>query len=169
MAILNFNAEEVEPSSYDPLPEGNYQAVVTASEMKPTKNKDGAYLELAIEIINGPYQGRKLWDRLNLQNRNPQAATIAQQQLAALCRAINVMKVTDSSQLHNMPFMLKVKCKPRDDGDGLANVVKGYASLPNTDGSSAFAASSSAGQTEQNGVDEDAAPWGDPQEKDVPF
>ena len=38
MAILNFNANEVEPSkTFDPIPAGKYIAVITDSEMKETR------------------------------------------------------------------------------------------------------------------------------------
>ena len=43
MSTINFNANEVEPSTgYDPIPAGKYQAVITESEMKPTKTETGS-------------------------------------------------------------------------------------------------------------------------------
>ena len=54
MSTINFNANEVEPSTgYDPIPAGKYQAVITESEMKPTKTGNGQYLQLEFEIIEG--------------------------------------------------------------------------------------------------------------------
>ena len=56
MSTINFNANEVEPSTgYDPIPAGKYQAVITESEMKPTKTGNGQYLQLEFEIIEGEY------------------------------------------------------------------------------------------------------------------
>ena len=64
MSTINFNANEVEPSTgYDPIPAGKYQAVITESEMKPTKTGNGQYLQLEFEIIEGEYKNRKVWDR----------------------------------------------------------------------------------------------------------
>jgi hypothetical protein len=53
MANLNgFNANQVEPATdFEPIPAGKYVAVVTASEMKPTKNGNGSYLELTFQVI----------------------------------------------------------------------------------------------------------------------
>ena len=42
MSTINFNANEVEPSTgYDPIPAGKFQAVITESEMKPTRPGNG--------------------------------------------------------------------------------------------------------------------------------
>ena len=50
MATLNFNANEVEPSTgFDPIPAGKYQAVITDSEMKPTKTGNGHARRLLVE------------------------------------------------------------------------------------------------------------------------
>ena len=129
MAQLHFNAEEVEPSNFDPLPEGKYQAVVSASEIKPTKDQNGAYLELELTVIDGAYSNRKVWARLNLDNPSAAAVKIARQHLSALCRAVGVLAINDSSELHNRPLGISVVCKPRSDGSGLQNEVKGFEAL----------------------------------------
>jgi len=76
--LRGFDAQTVEPNdSFDPVPNGDYLCIITTSEMKPTKAGDGAYLELELQVIEGPYQGRKLWDRLNLNNANETTVKIA--------------------------------------------------------------------------------------------
>ncbi len=103
MAILNFNADEVAPStSLDPIPAGKYQAVITDSELKMTKSGTGSYLELTFEIISGEYEKRKLWARLNIRNNNQKAVEIAQRDLSAICHAVNVLHPQDSSELHQL-------------------------------------------------------------------
>ena len=78
MALLNFNADEVAPStSLDPIPAGKYQAVITDSELKMTKSGTGSYLELTFEITDGEFEKRKLWARLNIRNSNQKAVEIA--------------------------------------------------------------------------------------------
>lgn len=129
MADLNgFNAHNVEPNAdFDPIPAGKYLAVITASEMKPTKNGSGHYLELIFHVIDGPYKNRLLWSRLNLDNPSDQAVQIARGELSALCRAIGVMQPKDSIELHNLPLMVTVKCKNREDTGDVVNEIKGYA------------------------------------------
>jgi hypothetical protein len=126
MAQLNFNAQGVDTTSqFDAIPAGDYEAMVTDSEMKSTKDGQGQYLQMTIEIQNGPHQGRRMFDRLNLQNRNPKAVEIAQKQLAQLCHATGVMQLQDSQQLHNIPVIMKVSAK-NDPERGMQNEVKGY-------------------------------------------
>ena len=99
--------------------------MVTASELKATKDGTGQYLELTLEIQSGPSQGRRLWDQLNLQNRNPKAVEIAQKQLAQLCHATGILQLpNDATPLHNRPVVMKVAVK-NDPERGPINEIKG--------------------------------------------
>lgn len=123
-----FDANTVEPAKpMDVLPDGDYAVIIEDSKWVETKKKDGQFLELTLQVVDGPAKGRKLWDRLNLSNPNPQAVEIAQQTLSAICHATGVMQVADSAQLHNLPMLAKVKVKPGDNGP--MNEVKGYKKL----------------------------------------
>jgi hypothetical protein len=128
MANLNgFNANQVEPAAdFEPIQAGKYVAVVTASEMKPTKNGNGSYLELTFQVIEGEYKNRLLWARLNLDNPNPLTVKIARSELSALCRAVGVMEPKDSCELHNLPLVISVRQKTDADGE-VRNEIKGYA------------------------------------------
>lgn len=129
MANLNgFDANSVNPATdFEPLPAGKYLAVITDSEMKPTKSGSGNYLELTFQVIDGPFKGRMLWSRLNLDNPNAQAVQIAQGELSAICRAVGVMQPKDSLELHDLPLLITVKCKKREDTGDMVNEIKGYA------------------------------------------
>ena len=137
-----FNANEVEPAgSFEPLPAGKYVAAITASEMKATKRGDGSYLQLEFTVTDGDCKGRKVWARLNLNNTNEVAVRIARGELSAICRAINVMQPRDSVDLHNVPMLVTVKLKKRDDTGDMTNEIAGYepraaetASPPATEG-----------------------------------
>ena len=129
MADLNgFDANQVEPNAdFDPVPAGKYLAVITDSEMKPTKAGTGSYLELAFQVIEGEFKNRLLWARLNLDNPNATAVQIARGELSAVCRAVGVMAPRDSVELHNLPLVITVRCKKRDDTGEITNEIKGYA------------------------------------------
>lgn len=128
MATLNFDASQVEPSAgKDPVPAGKYVAAITASEMKPTKNGAGQYLELEYQIIDGEHKGRKLWSRHNLQHPNAQAVQIARGELSAICRAVGTMTPKDSAELHNLPMTVTVKVKKREDNGEPTNEVAAWA------------------------------------------
>lgn len=76
--LQGFNANDVEPASeFEPIPAGRYLAVVVESEMKPTKAGTGNYLQLTFQIIEGPFNNRLLWARLNIDNPNDTARKIA--------------------------------------------------------------------------------------------
>src|SRR5690606_37665332 len=112
----------------EPIPPGKYVAVVTDSEMKPTKSGAGNYLQLTFQVVEGPFSNRLLWARLNLDNPNETARTIAQGELSALCRAVGVLAPNDSVELHNLPLVIHVRCKKRSDTGEIVNEVKGYSS-----------------------------------------
>lgn len=128
MADLHgFNAAQVEPEfGFDPVPAGKYEALITTSEMKPTKAGTGQYLELTFQIIAGQYKNRIIWSRLNLDNPNATAVKIAKAELSAICRAVGVLQPRDSADLHNLPLIIDVRCKKRPDTDDITNEVKGY-------------------------------------------
>jgi hypothetical protein len=127
MASINFNANEVEPSSgFTPIPAGKYLAVITDDEMKDAASGKGRYLSLTFEIIEGECTGRKLWSRLNLENANPMAVDIARKELSAICRAVKVMQLSDTVQLHNLPLVITVRCKKNAETGEMQNEIKGY-------------------------------------------
>ncbi len=155
MSSINFNANEVEPSTgVDPIPAGKYLAVITESEMKPTKTSNGQYLQLEFEIIEGDYKGRKVWARLNLENANADAVRIARADLSAICRAVNVLQPRDSVELHNLPLMITVRCRKNQDEE-IVNEIRGYAPREQITGA---AAANPAVPPPQTGADS-APPW----------
>ncbi|MEI6540258.1 MAG: DUF669 domain-containing protein [Planctomycetota bacterium] len=128
MANLNgFDATQVEPAAkFDPIPAGKYLAVITESEQKPTKAGTGHYLQLTFQIQEGVHKGRILWARLNLDNPNATAVQIARAELSAICRAVGVTAPNDSVELHNLPLMITVKCRKRQDTGDITNEIAGY-------------------------------------------
>ena len=127
MATLNFDANSVEPNTgFSPLPAGKYLAVITEDEMKETSNGRGRYLRLTFEIVDGEYSGRKIWSNLNLENENPKAVQIARGDLSAICRAVGVMQLRDSVELHNLPMVITVRCKTDAVSGEIRNEIKGY-------------------------------------------
>ncbi len=133
--LKGFNANEVEPTAaFEPLPASKYLAAITASEMKPTKKGDGSYLQLEYTVLEGDCQGRKVWDRLCISHPNDMTQNIARGNLSAICRAVDVMQPKDSVELHNLPLVITVRCKKREDNGEIANEIKGYAAKGAGDG-----------------------------------
>ena len=126
MALLNFNANEVEPNApFEVIPAGKYNAVIVESEMKATRAGTGRYLKLVFEITDGEYAGRKLFASINLENPNQDAVRIGRAELSAVCHAVNVLDLQDTVQLHNLPMVITVRVKKNQDGEP-TNEVRGY-------------------------------------------
>ena len=123
--LTGFDATKVEPNNFSPLPAGDYQMMVIASDMKATKDGKGKYLELKLQVVSGQFQNRTLFDRLNLVNANEQAVQIAKGTLSSICRAVNVLQPKDSSELHNKVLTATVKVKADADGNP-RNEIGGY-------------------------------------------
>lgn len=120
-----FDASSVEPSSsYDVLPPGKYLGQIVASEMRATKDGHGQYLYLEVDILDGQYAGRKLFDRLNLVNANTDTVQIAQRTLSSICRAVGKMQVSNSEQLHLIPMTLDVRVRPPKGLYGESNSIR---------------------------------------------
>ena len=135
MAKLGFNAASVEPSTpMDVLPKGKYLCMAIASELKPTRNNTGEYLQITFEVLEGNYKGRKIFERLNIRNSNKTAEDIAQRALSALCHAVGVIELDDSEQLHNIPVTLDVDVDPAKGEYSASNRVKGYSEVGGSPG-----------------------------------
>lgn len=147
--LTGFDASQVpEQMEFSALPEGQYVVIATASEMKPTKDGRGQYLQFVFEVLDGPQKGRKVWARLNLTNQNQTAVDIAQRELGAICRAVGVIKPNDSAELHNKPLLITVVVEV-DDRKREGNTIKKYEAI-NAGGAPAPAAPAGGS----------AAPWG---------
>lgn len=125
VALTGFDATQYDPRvSYVPLPEGWYKSIIRESNLRDNKNGSGKHLELVFELIEGEFAGRMLWKRLNIQHHNQTAVQIALHELSAICYAVNVLKPSDSNQLHNIPMLIRVVLRKRDDGSETNEIVE---------------------------------------------
>jgi hypothetical protein len=136
MAFLGgtFDATQVEPQGdYQPIPPGDYKVHIIASEMVANSAQTGHMLKLELEILEGDQAGRKLFDRLNLDNPNSQAVEIAQRTLSAICHAMGKLSVQDSEELHGQAMIAVVKVDPPRSANGKdygpSNSIKTYKAL----------------------------------------
>ena len=131
-----FDASTVETPSRDPLPAGEYVAIVTDSAMKDNSARTGQYLALTFQVIEGEYEGRFVWANLNLVHPSEKAVQIARADLAALCKAVGILQPRDSADLHDKPVVIRVVVRKNDEGNP-RNEIKAYkpasAQPPKTD------------------------------------
>ena len=130
MANLNYQPdyEDSNEQSFEPLPAGQYVAIITESSMNETKNGTGEYLKLKYEVAEGQYKDRFLFENLNLINQNSKAEAIARRSLNAICKACGLGFVDDSEQLHNIPLNIDVGIK-ESDIYGKQNIIKKHISI----------------------------------------
>jgi hypothetical protein len=116
MAKLDYQPDytDTKEQSFEPIPAGDYIAVIENSDYLQNKQGSGNILKLTYQIIDGPMKGKKLFENLNLENANQQAEQISRRVLNALCLACNLQDsvLKDSAQLHNIPIKISVGVRP---------------------------------------------------------
>lgn len=118
---LNFDASQVQVEDRaDALPAGWYNVTVTNTERKPSSKKpQNSYLEVTYTVMDGPFAGRKFFNRMNLWNDDATAMEIAYKGaagIAALQQSVGVFNCQSSAQLHGIPLKLKIKLRPAGPG-----------------------------------------------------
>lgn len=110
--------------TFEALPAGEYPVRIVDSEVKVTNDGHGQYLNLKIQVDDGPCKGRVFFDKINLKNANPKAVAIGQSMLKRLVKATGApTHIRDSAELHNLPFIAVTKVD-RDDKFGDKAVLK---------------------------------------------
>lgn len=130
-AIINFDANTVAPDqgAQDAIPAGWYNVLIDQSDVKPTKDGTGHFLEMRHKVMDGAYAGKYVYARLNLRNANPTAQEIGYKQLSAVCHAVGVLQVQDSAQLHNIPLKIKVKLRAASGEYEASNEISSWKNI----------------------------------------
>ena len=112
-----FGGQAFDPGSVEPmtdfavLPPGKYIVLIEKAEVQATKARDGHFMYLELKVLAGQHKERKLFDRINLHNKNKTCVEIGMRCFAALAQAIGLQAVTDDAQLINQQVVAHVKVK----------------------------------------------------------
>lgn len=132
MVQVNFNAqkaaEELPPSQFDLIPNGDYEFQIEAEEVKQTKSGD-PMLTLTCVITGDKFNGRKVWKTILLDHSNPQAKEIGQRALTDLCLAVGKPHLGDTCELVGCRFLGKVGVEKGRDGYDDKNTIKAFKPL----------------------------------------
>lgn len=120
MALLNvtFNpaeTQEIYKNDYDVLPAGNYNVIITKTDEKQTKDGSGTMLVIEMEVQDGEFQRRKLFDRINLQNRSAEAVAMGQKKIKQIMYCFDMIHINDSSDFHYKPIVAVVGIRKGND------------------------------------------------------
>ena len=167
---LNFDSTQIAsnemPSDFGAIPEGKYLVHIAETEEK-ISNAGNKYLNLKLQVLDGEYKNRYLWDIVNLWHPKDNVRDIASQTMASICRATGVLKPSTSEELHYKPLTASISLET-DSDYGDQNRVKKY--LPN---GSAVSAVSSGKQVERilelPKRGEDLPPSTEATSDDIPF
>ena len=123
-----FDAKNAEKQTeFEPIPAQWVIGEAEKSEYKATAAKTGHYLKFQINILAPEeYKGRKVFSNLNLDNPNQTAVEIAQKELASMCEVCGVDELEDSTELHGIPFGMRLAVQPGDANWPPKNVIKAY-------------------------------------------
>lgn len=107
---------------FDPIPAGEYRAEIVESDIEDISKKDnkGRCLKLTWKVQGGEFDGRLVWQRLNMwgenMTNNDKVVSIAQSQFASIRQATGKANVNDSTELHHIPCMIRVAVKVDQSG-----------------------------------------------------
>ena len=126
-----FNSDAVEPDNggFAPLPNGEYRVCIIEAGEGENKNRNGRGLNLKLEVVEGEYKGRFLFQYIVTQHTTEKAQTIGLAKLSALCRATGKTgNLSGPQDLINAIGTIKVTVVKDDykGGDALKNEISAW-------------------------------------------
>jgi hypothetical protein len=117
---------------FEALPAGEYKVQIIDSDLCDTRAGDGQYIKLVYEVVGDPlYDGRKIFDNINIANPSPDAVRIGKQRLNTICAVTGVPSLKDTAQLHGKTMSLLIAVgKNKQTGED-TNIIKKYFPLNN--------------------------------------
>lgn len=110
--LAGFDANEYEGAAPGLVAEGPQEGVIVETDIKPNRNNNGQNFKLVFEITEGEFKGRRLYDSIVVEHKESERAVeIGKEKLASICKAVEVPKPSDSTELHNKPLIAVVKHK----------------------------------------------------------
>lgn len=129
---LDFDPATVErrPSSFDPLPAGDYPFTVSKIEAKKTRDEQSVQANVELTVDDGEHKGRKVWTRITLRTirtdeKGQQMLDIGKRQAAELQDACGVTGMSLSPCV-GCQIVGKLKVRPAANGYDASNDVVAF-------------------------------------------
>ena len=130
MALLSrpFNVEgnDSQMEDFSAIPAGDYVVEAVKSDYKATKAGNGYYAEFMFKVVEGEFEGKAIWERMNLDNPNPTAVEIATKKFNTLCSCCGKAGVENTEELHNIPVIAVVRLEPASANYGESNSISTF-------------------------------------------
>jgi len=116
---------ETKQRDFEDLPAGILRLEIEATEIVetgPENNRTGNGMKYTASVLDPEeVAGRKFFGFINLENANPTAQQIGQEEFACLRRACGVDEIDDTEELHFRPYTVKLgmgKPSKKTNADG---------------------------------------------------
>jgi hypothetical protein len=134
MTLWDFSSDK--ESSFDPIPAGVYNVVVTSVEDKLTKNNDKR-LAMVFTVMDGEHEGRRIYEGFNLTG-SEKAVQISRGQLKSLLKcAGKSFDLKGPEEFMGIEVAASVKIQPAKDGYDAQNKISTFKPKQNIAASSA--------------------------------
>jgi len=145
---------------FDVLPAGLYVVEVEKTERAKSRAGD-PMLKLQLNVVEGEFEGRKLFDQIVFRHSNPKAEKIGLQRLKMLKVAVGKPDLRAEHDLWNVPILAKVKIRKDTSEDqrfGDQNNITAYKPVDEQAAAAAPKPSRSAAPSQQRQPAPDANP-----------
>ena len=105
-----------ESESFELIPEGWYNAMITKATASKTKSGTGSRLSIMFQIVGEKQNGRCVFGNINYQNENEVAERIGRMQLGDIMRSLMIERLADTDELINAPICVNIKTSKKQDG-----------------------------------------------------
>ncbi len=114
MASLNgqYDPDAGVPGTFETFAPGPQMLEFTESDIVPTKAGTGKLLKYKIRVTEGEQEDRLVFGQMNLQNPNPVATKMGQEEFRAAREVTGVLEPEDTQDLHFKQFLGFVKLTP---------------------------------------------------------
>lgn len=93
---------------FDPIPAGEYVAVITAASLEPNPN-GGDVIYVEFTIADGRFKNRKLWGRYQVSGGSEKALKFGQGMVLRIQNVLEIEKLTTLNYFLNREIVLFVK------------------------------------------------------------
>ena len=103
--------QDSEERSFEVMPAGIYDLIVTNATLNPTNSGDGKYIKAEFTILSGEYKKRKVWMNFNIENPSQKAVDFGLKQLKdlALSAGKNPSHVDDLETMMGLEVRAMIK------------------------------------------------------------